>query len=314
MAAALTIGTTALQAPTAVAATPQAVINRDFPDPSVYTTLLGHYAYSTNSVYDGVVRNIPVAESPSLYGPWSSAGDALPNPGAWVGRNPRSKSLAVWAPDVSRRADGQYLLYYAANNKRLNRHCVGAAVSPSPAGPFRPTGTPVVCTANSRDDIDPAAFVDGDGSRYLLYTSFPGRGGSTIWLQRMNAAGTGLVGGRVALLRANRPQERGIVEAPTLLRRGSRYVLFFSANSFFSGRYFVNYATSSRLAGGYTKAPGALVSKQTSGGTLSNPGGQTVAHSMLGGDRLVFHADVPGGRGMFVAGLSWRGDTPVVRF
>ncbi|MGH3624231.1 MAG: family 43 glycosylhydrolase, partial [Sciscionella sp.] len=114
-----------------------------------------------------------------------------------------------------------------------------------------------------------------------------------------------------ALLRAGRPDEGGIVEAPTLVERGSEYVLLYSANGYRSGRYFVNYARSNRLAGPYSKAGGALLSRQSSG--LANPGGQSVVRGLLG-DHLVFHAGVPSGRGMFVARLDWQDGNPVVSF
>ena len=84
--------------------------------------------------------------------------------GAWA------RGGLTWAPDVSQRADGRYLLYYTAHSIAINRQCIGAALASSPLGPFEPVGTgPLVCDAGDAGDIDPSSFVDTDGRRYLLY-------------------------------------------------------------------------------------------------------------------------------------------------
>jgi hypothetical protein len=63
-----------------------------------------------------------------------------------------------------------------------------------------------------------------DGKHYLLYSA-GSRGNDTIWLQRVNGAGTRTIGPRRPMVRADRPDEAHIVEAPTLIRHGDRYVL-----------------------------------------------------------------------------------------
>jgi beta-xylosidase len=153
------------------------------------------------------------------------------------------------------------------------------------------------------DSIDPQAFTDRDGQRYLLYAS--GAHQTTIWLQRTTPDGLALLGGRRALITADRPDESNIVEAPALIAHGSEYVLFYSGNTFNSGKYFVNYATAPSLAGPFRKNAGQFVNRNTMGGAYASPGGQSV---LVGpdDDQLVFHASTgPGRRAMFVAELSW---------
>ena len=69
----------------------------------------------------------------------------------------------MWAPDVARR-DGRYYLYFPA--KRADGiFQIGVAVSDSPTGPFVPEPEPI----EGSYSIDPAAFVDDDGTCYLYF-------------------------------------------------------------------------------------------------------------------------------------------------
>ncbi len=283
------------------------VIDRDFPDPSIVEFNGGYYAHATNS--GG--RNVQVARADELRGPWQPPAEALPAAELpkWVGPDSRGR-LNIWAPHVSRRTDGAFLLYYTAFHPGAGHQCLGAAVADTPAGPFTPTGPqPLVCGSGRGDVIDPAAFVDSDGLRYLLYKDSRG-GSSTIRSLPVDRDGVTPRGGETVLLRATRPEEAGVVEAPTLVRRPEGYVLFYSANTFASGDYFTNYATASTLTGPYTKAPGALLSRRTLGGGITDPGGQDVSES---GSHIVFHGDLvkPGGpRGAYLAELGWDGSRP----
>ncbi|MDR7302531.1 glycoside hydrolase family 43 protein [Haloactinomyces albus] len=290
------------------------VIDRDFPDPDVIDVDGTRYAYATNS--GGT--NVQVATADALDGPWRRQPDALPssNLPEWVG--PDAQGFPnVWAPDVSSREEGTFLLYYSAFHPGNQQQCLGAATAESPGGPFVPAGPqPLVCGPGRGDIIDPASFVDSDGCRYLLYKDSRGaraRGGpATIRLRPVAADGLTQQGPETVLLRSTRPEEAGIVEAPTLVRRPEGYVLFYSANAFDSGRYFTNYATSSALTGPYTKAPGAFLSKDKLGGEVTDPGGQDV---VADASHIVFHGDLaePGGpRGMYLAELRWNGLHPVL--
>ena len=69
----------------------------------------------------------------------------------------------MWAPDVAYR-DGRYYLYFPA--KRADGiFQIGVAVSDEPTGPFTPEPEPI----KGSYSIDPAAFVDDDGSCYLYF-------------------------------------------------------------------------------------------------------------------------------------------------
>jgi beta-xylosidase len=223
---------------------------------------------------------VPVARSTDLAGSWATLGDALPGLPAWAALDPAGRGN-VTAPDVRRRPDGGYLMYFVTPAVGVGVPCLGVAVSGSPTGPFLPAPGPLLCGPGGIHLIDPAAFTDTDGRHYLLYSAGP----SIIWIQEV--------------------AEDGIVEAPSLVKHGSEYVLFYSANNFNNGEYFVNYATAGSLSAPFVKHPGQFLTQAVLGGSYTSPGGQTVV-SDTRGDRLVFHASTgPHRRAMFVLGLSW---------
>lgn len=291
------------------------VINQDFPDPDILQIGSQLFAYATNS--HG--RNIQVSTANDLSGPWTKPREAMPaaNLADWVGKDDNGYRQ-LWAPDVTRRKDGHYLMYYSAYHAIARKHCIGAALSDKPIGPFVPVGQrALVCGNDSQELIDPSAFIDSNGKHYLLYKSvlgpFPHGGHSaTIQIREVAEDGVTLLGPPMLLFHADRPEEAGVVEAPTLVKRPEGYVLFYSANVFNSGRYYTNYATSPRLLGPYAKAAGEFLSGKTLDGAVHAPGGQDVNQTA---DRIVFHGDLnkPGGpRGMYVAKLRWVGLKPVL--
>ncbi|GAA5051101.1 beta-xylosidase [Thermocatellispora tengchongensis] len=283
-------------------AVPQAVIAADFPDPEVIRAGAAYYAYSTSSV----AGTVPVAAAPAASGPWTIRGDALPVKPAWAGEG------GFWAPDVSRRADGRYLMYFTAPSAATGRMCIGAALADGPLGSFRPVGDgPLVCDPSEGGDIDPASFVDTDGRRYLLYkndgNALPEPKPSIIWLQEVRGDGVTFAGPRRELIRNDHPAENGVIEAPVLVKRSNRYVLFYAGGSYTGNAYFTGYAVSSSLAGPFTKAERPLMTTDSLGGAVQGPGGADVL-----GERIFFHGWVGRARWMYTAGLDWTGGLPAV--
>ncbi|SFJ18629.1 glycoside hydrolase family 43 protein [Amycolatopsis sacchari] len=281
-------------------ATPKLLINQDFPDPAVLQSANGYYAYATR----GGSARIPYAVASSADGPWKVQGDALARNPAWA-----KPDGAFWAPDVGRMNNGQYRVYFSAQLPGDNRMCIGTATSSLPTGPFNPVDSaPLVCPPEDGGDIDPQSFVDSDGKHYLLYKS--NAGPTTIWLQEVTNDGGTLVGGRIPLLRADRPEERGDVEAPSLVKIGSGYVLFYSADSFDNVDYHTGYATSASLKGPYTKASQPLLTTGGLGSQVNGPGGADVT-----AQRIFFHGwlspDHHNGRGLYSLPVRFEGGKPV---
>ncbi len=142
------------------------------------------YAYgTTDPLREGEGRRhlLPISRSRDLV-TWTYVGDAftedtLP---AWADR---SRSAALWAPDIVAAGDG-YRLYYVVTETTVtgepNDNAIGMATAPTPAGPWRDSGAPVVGprrgTSGAPGDFlwtfDPAAVTDGAGNRHLFYGSY----------------------------------------------------------------------------------------------------------------------------------------------
>jgi len=288
----------------AAAVPPQLIIDRDFPDPDISRFGDTYYAYSTNSG-----PNLPVATASSIDGTWTvSDQDALPQLGAWA------QPGRTWAPDVSQRPDGSYLLYYAAHSVNPDRQCIGAAVAGSPLGPFVPVGNgPLVCPAELGGAIDAASFSEGD-DHYLIYKTDGNAVGLRpgIYLQRTGADGVQFRGDPVRIMENDQDAERNIIEAPVLLKQGGNYVLLYSGGEYWNGSYFSSYAVSETITGPYTKAYRPLMTNDSLDGAVDGPGGADIIRGDT--DHIVFHGHLPaGGRGVYVADLGWANDYPVVR-
>jgi len=72
-------------------------------------------------------------------------------------------SKQLWAPDCAEK-NGKYYLYFPARDKQ-GIFRIGVAVGGKPEGPFAPEAEPI----KGSYSIDPACFVDEDGSAYLYF-------------------------------------------------------------------------------------------------------------------------------------------------
>nr|WP_274636347.1 glycoside hydrolase family 43 protein [Microbacterium bovistercoris] len=285
-------------APAATSTSGPFVIDADFPDPDVVADADGYLAFATGTF--GV--NIQVASSPDLRTWTVERRDALPKLPTWA------SSGRTWAPDVSE-TDGRAVMYFAAEHTDSGRQCIGVATADTLEGPFAPaSGDPLICPLEAGGAIDPSTFVDGDGTRYLLWKTDGNCCGLDTWIEiaPLRADGLGLAGPPHRLIRQTEAWEGQLVEAPTLIRHGDRYVLFYSANDYASDAYAVGAATSTSLLGPYVKQATPVI---TSSGPRRGPGGQDVVTGERG-DVLVFHSwdEQHLYRGMMTAPLTWSAD------
>lgn len=321
------------------------VLRSNFPDPSLLRQNNTWYAYATNNaagilesklngqVHDLGAANVQLATSSDFLN-WTlhgQADDPLAKLGEWVSKKKmRAESDSsvvvrkanVWAPEALKRADGKFVLYYAAEAANHSVHCVGAAVGDTPTGPFEPQDKPIACPVDLGGAIDPASLVDSDGTVYLAYKidgNAMGNGGecgntvdplkdTPILLQKMEQDGTTPSGSPITIL--DRTEDDGpLVEAAAIVRSEEGvYFLFFSSGCTRNPSYDIKYATSSNIAGPYKRAAEPLLQTESYG--LLAPGSASISRDN-GTIRMAFHArvytDIGGIRAMYVSDVKLSG-------
>ncbi|TVY82026.1 Xylosidase/arabinosidase [Lachnellula suecica] len=321
------------------------VIDVDFPDPAILLQGSTWYAYATssNSMRFIFLAHKPLpaskmlddlqphmATAPAFEGPWTVAGDAMPDISAatWLDQgNPQT-----WAPDVVDMGDGTYIMYFAglAANPPGGKasHCVGVAKGTSAAGPFVPLADTLFgCPFSGGGAIDPAGFKDTDGTRYVVYKvdgNNLGGGGNCgngdgshatpIMLQKLQSDGITPDGDPFQILNRDPNGADGpYIEAPSLRLVDGMYYLSFSSGCYCDDTYDISYATSTLLQNTFTKAqaPNAPLAVSKTG-VGNSPGG---ADLNMHGNKIAFHYTISGScgdplvRGMRVANVTTGGGT-----
>ena len=270
------------------------VFSGDFADPFVLQVGVRFYAYATNS--GG--RNVPFAVSRT----GRSArldGDALPVLPSW------SEPGSVWAPSVVATRGG-YRLYYTTRDRASGRQCVSVASAALPSGPFvDDSSEPLVCQVELGGSIDPSPVVVADRVSLVWKNdgnccSIPTR----IWSAPLTADGRAVVGAPVALISADQPWEGGLVEGPSMIADGDRFLLFYSANRWDSDAYATGYAICDTVAGPCEK-PNADAWLR-SDDRVAGPGGGSALRLGHGPAFFVYAAWTPGAVGYDQPGAARR--------
>lgn len=303
------------------------VFRTDFPDAMIIYDGGAFLAYATNA--QGDQANVQMARSTDLVN-WEPIQDGDRLHDAMPVLPPWASMGRTWAPEVIKTPAG-YVLHFTAHDRKSDLQCLGAAFSVSPLGPFVSSATkPLVCQTELGGTIDSHPFRDADGKLYLYYkgdSNNPKFGkGTDIFVQEMSPDALSVKGEPVALLRNDTAWEAHVIEAPTMVRRGDSYVLFFSANHFGWEKhqrlspYSIGYAQCSGPMGPCKDAPANPILhsyNDREAGCLSGPGHQGV---FAIGDRqfVSFHAwaatkgcrRAEKGRYLYVAPLLWEGNVP----
>jgi beta-xylosidase len=290
----------------AAPAAPKPVLDQDFPDPDVLAAGGTYYAYATQRT--GPFGNLQIATSTDLKTWQVLDTDPLPELPSWAIKG------RTWAPDVSK-AGGGYVMYFTAHSTNPDAQCIGVAKSAKPEGPFENVGSkPLICPADQGGAIDPASFVDTDGTRYVVWKNDGNCCGKDTYLQLQKTSPDGLTlaGPPVKLVKQDQSWEGNLVEAPTLVRHGSQYTLLYSANDYSGPKYTTGYATADKITGPYRKAPQPLLTSAATG--LVGPGGQDVVAGPDGHDYLAVHGwdAAVTHRSLYLLPITWKGPQPVV--
>jgi len=265
-----------------------------FADPAVILAKDGYwYAYGTTDAVlesrgDTSLHYLPISRSRDLVH-WEYVGDVFDasNDPDWM---PIGAGTFYWAPDV-RYLNGLYYLYYAAVHFPEFTNAIGVATAPTPLGPWTDSGEPIIRGQNGYTAIDPALFMDQDGSLYLYYGSFNQKG---IGVVRLSPDGKRAIGETLQVVRTG--------EAPYPIRRGDYYYLMFSDSSCCNGElsgYEVYVGRSTSPLGPFVDREGIPLTASRMGGTFViaangnkwvGPGHNSVAKDLSGQDWFVYHA------------------------
>ena len=293
-------------------------------DPSVAHHGSGFVAVATGP-------RVGIVTAPHLAGAWKDEGRAVRD-----GAMPDwARGDSAWAPDLVRRPDGRWVLFYAAATFGLandQQRCIGTAVSRSVAASgFVPQDRPLVCPAGARYPgrtrlatggagfIDPSTFISRDGRRFLLYKRQLIDGRTTIFLQRMKRSWLRPAGRPRALV----TRRGGQIENPVLVQRGGSFFLFASWGNWNDCGYRTVWLRSSSLHRGFplpdrfprraSRRGGLLVGRSTSG--LCGPGGLDVIRESAKVYDFVLHARSTAQdheRQVYAGWMRWRHGRPVI--
>jgi beta-xylosidase len=284
------------------------------PDPMAIPGENDYYAYHTGG-------NFPVLHSTDLVN-WTQVGTALASRPSWV---VASGDWHPWSPSVLRSASscpgttspGCYVLYYVGLHGSASpaTHCVAAAYSTTPAGPFTDAG-PLASTSGQVDssgrppgcgdnagysNIDPAPFVNSDGRVYLYVATnrtcaqvgpgvecpfSPSISVLPLSADLMHVSGsrTRLFGGTSGTWEQAGSGPK--VEGPWVEKRNATYYLFYSGGDY-TAAYGMGFATGAAPTGSFKKSNRNPILRETT--AVKSPGGGSVIRGPRGGDWLIYH-------------------------
>lgn len=255
------------------------VWNQNFPDPYILQEGETFYAYGTHNGPTG----FQLLTSTDLVN-WKHEGG--------VGKPEWSKDQ-LWAPEVHK-WKGEFYLFYSALDPASNKRDLAVAKGPTPKGPFKlvsklVTGDSVNPKDNQNGAIDPTLYVE-DGKPYLLYIREEQPRGLAI--APLSQDLSKIVGEEKVLIWADREVEKGVLDAPTLIKQGKTYWLIYSSGWFQSWKrdacYQVWAASSANLMGPYTKPKEPFLT--TKPGETYSPGHQTIFQLNSGEWWMAYHA------------------------
>ena len=283
----------------------------DFPDPYIaydngkfyaFATARNNLGYQTLESDDLVHwKDLPPAFKPS----WSDTN--------------------YWAPEVHP-FKGKWYFIYSALDRVSKKRDIAIAVGNHATGPYKEIGKLVLGSTKDKlphpeGSIDATLYFEGD-QPYLLYSQEIPR---SIDIVPLSKGLSHIEGTPKEILHPDRPFEKGITEAPTLVKHRGKYWLFYSSGWFQSYKrdacYQVFAASSNHIMGPYVKQDKPLVT--TIADKVYSPGHQSVFELPSGEWWMVYHAwdasadplysDNKIGRTMRIDRLYWDKNGPYMR-
>jgi beta-xylosidase len=302
-----------------------------FADPFVWEHGGRYYAVGTGGVEahgevdeTGAGRVFPLLTSDDLV-QWQFVHRALVRPDPSLGDD-------FWAPEAACEG-GKFYLYYSVGHGDKS-HQLRVAVSETPAGPYRDTGTPLTDLRVTPFAIDPHPFRDDDGQWYLFYardfldTENGARVGTGIAVDRLLGM-TRLAGEERTVLRPRFDWQRFLkdrlmygriydwhtVEGACVRKHEGRYYCMYSGGRWETESYGVDYGVADHVLGPYSDAGGEAGPRvlRSVPGRVRGPGHNSVVRGPDGEtEYIVYHAwDAAGQmRQMWLDRLLWTPEGP----
>ena len=289
------------------------VLDESHADPTVIRAEDGYYyMYSTES--GGRNDGMGIYRSADLVS-WEWAGQVLHDKfPAWSVKS----EYDLWAPEI-RRIGERYVIYYSVAKWGETQKCkIGVADAPSPTGPFRDKGEPLITYEETGVDncIDPF-YWEEDGRKYLFWGSFKG-----VYVTELTDDGMSVrkdSNGEAVLLQK---VAGSAFEATCVYKRNGYYYLLASVGSCCEGAnstYRVVVGRSESLLGPYTDKDGGRMLDDKYELVLqgddrwAGPGHcSQIVTDDAGAEWMVYHAyrksDPDGGRLLMLDRLRWTDD------
>lgn len=243
------------------------VVSDNCPDPGIMEDGGVFYMVSTTHVLPA----FPIRRSTDLVH-WEHTGRHV----FTRDNRPRWARDHFWAPELHR-VGGRYVAYFTARSTQTGRLCIGAATATAPEGPYTDTGQPLVSERVAV--LDPTYFRDDDGRQYLYWKmDGPGSPAGPLCVQELRPDGLGFAGPRREIMRDDLGWEDTLIEAPSVVKRGGYYYLFYSGSAL----------QHLRLRGG--RCPVHLARRRLPEAGRADPAGQRT----MEGPRPQRHRHVPG--------------------
>ncbi|HZZ42829.1 MAG TPA: family 43 glycosylhydrolase [Tepidisphaeraceae bacterium] len=263
------------------------VVNSNWPDPGV---LFSDGYYWMTHTTGGPSNGWPLYKSTDLK-TWTSVGNLLTS----ANRQSFMDDGAFWAPEIHE-INGVYVLTGTARSTSYGDNTVIAiATAPEITGPYTVRSTPIV-SSSTQGTLDSTIFQDSDGRVYLIWKEQSASGDAangSIRMHELNTANftTFATGSSEVTLLNNAgggAWEKGIEEAPEMIRHGSYYYLFYSGSTI-DTTYAVGVARATTLTGTYTRYPGQVPILQ-SNSTWGGPGHGAFIQDVDGTWWFYYHA------------------------
>ncbi|MBS1750194.1 MAG: glycoside hydrolase family 43 protein [Bacteroidetes bacterium] len=251
-----------------------------FADPTIFQYRHNYYLYGTDGFNADSGFRVAVS-SDLIHWKKSSHDQRVLSRGETFG------TKGFWAPQVFKHHGKIYMAYTASEH-------IAIAEGPGPKGPFRQKIREALSSPVKQ--IDPFIFKDDDGKLYLYFVHL--QNGNRIWgaILKNDLSGIDTTTSRECISADVNPQSWEntqsanwtVTEGPTVVKRGKKYFMFYSANDFRNPDYAVGYATADHPLGPWKKSEqNPIISRQLTG--VNGPGHGDIIADNRGNFYYVFH-------------------------